>query len=110
MGEAVSYCSRCGTMIGGRRPGETGAFRAGLEQICPDCDVASKPKNPPKPEGAPTTQSRLPRRPSTNRRKATRRIPSNRMPARSKSNALLLILLAGGLALAVILVAVLASK
>lgn len=110
MGEAVSYCSRCGTMIGGRRPGETGAFRAGLEQICPDCDLAAKPKLPPKTETAPTPPSRLLRRPSTNRRKATRRIPSNRMPARSKSNALLVLLLAGGLVLVVILVAVLASK
>ena len=98
-------------MIGGRRPGETGAFRAGLEQICPDCDGASKPKTPAQTPSSPTPSSKLLKRPLTNRRKGTRRMTTNRGPARKKSSPLLLLLLlAGGLVLVVILIAVLASK
>jgi len=95
-------------MIGGRRPGESGAFRAGLELVCDTCDASSRPAAPPKPESRPTTKKSVCS--PTNRRKATRRIPSNRMAPRSKSNAVVVLLLAAVALLTLILVAVLAAR
>ncbi len=128
MGQPLSYCTKCGTMVGGRHPGESGTFSAGFEPICNDCADMEK-SDPTAPPRAPKTSAELaallpeePREPTPKppppappRRGSSRRVRgtmrrSGRFIRRESGNPALMILLGIGVLAAIVLVIVLAGR